>query len=404
MSDGIGALFGELADEQDEPPGRGRGRGPVRRRRRRWLRWALVVVLLVVAVGAYFGIRQVLGLGYYPDYSGTGQGDLVVEIDSGTITDIGNRLQQDGVVASSRAFVKASKSDSRVGGVQPGYYVLRHRMSAAAAVNLLVAPSSRVGELEVRSGWQLDDTTAPNGTVSKGILSRIADASCVTLDGHRSCLTVADLQSAIQNTPPTQLGVPAWAVPAVGALDPAHRLEGLIMPGVYNFRPGTTAVATLHALLTQSATQLQVAGLPSANQQSSGFSPYQVLVIASIVEREAGVQADMPKIARVLYNRLATGMDLELDSTVDYALNRPMVRTTPADRPGAGAYNTYANSGLPPSPISSPSVAAIEAAESPAAGDWLYFVVCQKNGASCFATTYQQHQTNVALAQANGAY
>ena len=144
--------------------------------------------------------------------------------------------------------------------------------------------------------------------------------------------------------------------------------------------------------------------MPSTSQQQSGFSPYQVLTIASIVERESGVAADMPKVARVLYNRLAAGQSLQLDSTVDYGLDRPMVRTSPAERPAAGAYDTYDNPGLPPTPISSPSTAAVQAAIAPTPGPWMYFVVCQKDGTSCFATTYTEHQQNVALAQRNGAY
>jgi UPF0755 protein len=97
-------------------------------------------------------------------------------------------------------------------------------------------------------------------------------------------------------------------------------------------------------------------------------------------------------------------MDLQLDSTVDYALDRPMIATSPSERPGAGPYDTYDNPGLPPTPISSPSLTAIQAAISPTAGPWLFFVVCQKNLSSCFATTFAQHQANVAIAHNNGVF
>jgi UPF0755 protein len=97
-------------------------------------------------------------------------------------------------------------------------------------------------------------------------------------------------------------------------------------------------------------------------------------------------------------------MKLEYDSTVNYVLDRPAIRTKPEDRARAGAYNTYANVGLTPGPISAPSKEAVNAALKPAAGAWLFFVRCQKDGTSCFAETVQQHQQNVKLAQDNDAY
>lgn len=375
----------------------------VRRRRSRKAIWITVALAALVGLGAT--LIQTLGYGHYPDYQGSGQSDVLFQVDNGdTVRGIGDRLVQAGVVASANSFVKASRGNSAVGLVQPGFYVLKDHMSAAAAADALVDPHNRVGELQIQSGWQLDDTTGVNGKVTKGILSHIAAASCATLNGTSTCLSVDDLRAAIAHTDPAQLGVPDWAIGSVANVDPDHRLEGLITPGIYNIKPGENAARTLQRVLDQSVAQMRAAGLPSASQQDSGFSPYQVLVIASIVEREAGTQSDMPKIARVLYNRLAKPMNLELDSTVDYALDRPMVRTGTADRPKAGRYDTYDNSGLPPTPISSPSAAAIEAASAPVSGTWLYFVVCRTDGTSCFADTYPQHQANVAKAQADGAY
>lgn len=409
MNDGL-ELFDDLSEDDQPPRGRSRtGRGrpvPRKKKKRRGRNWAIfTVLLLVIAAGAYFGYRQLTGIGFHPDYVGDGTTDVVFGVNPGdTVTQIGDDMQTAGIVQSTGAFVAAGKSNSRIVGVQPGFYLLKEHMSGAAAVTRLTQAGSRVGLLEIKSGWQLDDTTSTTGKVTPGILSIIAKATCATLNGTSTCLTVDQLRTAIANTDPAQLGVPDWAVPTVAAAAPNHRMEGLIAPGVYNLKPGETAAETLKRIMNQSSAQLQADGLPGNSQQSTGFTPYQVLTMASIVEREAGTSADMPKIARVFYNRLQVGMPLQSDATVDYGLDRPMVATAPKDRPGAGLYNSYGHTGLTPTPVSSPSAAAIQAASQPAAGPWLFFVVCQKDRSSCFATTLADHQKNVNLAIRNGAF
>ncbi|HEX4225123.1 MAG TPA: endolytic transglycosylase MltG, partial [Pseudonocardiaceae bacterium] len=340
-------LYDELSDEDDyEPP-------PRRKRGKLWLIIAIAAVVVVAGVG--FGAAQALGYGFYSDYDGDGSGDVLFQVNAGdTVRDMAANMTQAGIVASADAFVKAARHSSKIAAVQPGYYVLEEKMSAASAVTKLTKSTSRVGELQVQAGWQLDDTTSPTGKVTKGILAHVAAATCATLDGKSTCLSPQDLLNAIENTDPAALGVPTWAASALANVDPKHRLEGLVVPGVYQLKPGETAVETVKRLLAQSDAALQAAGLPSTTQQNSGFSTYQILTIASIIEREAGTKADMPKIARVLYNRLALPMDLQLDSTVDYALDRPTIATSPSERPGAGPYDTYDNPGLPPTPISSP--------------------------------------------------
>ena len=407
MKDGLD-LFDEVSEDDSgsrRRPARRIADRP-RRRRRRGITWTIVAVLvLIIAGGAYYGLVQFAGFGSYPDYAGNGDKDVVFQVNQGdTTTNIADNMVTANIVKSGKAFVKAADNNSKVGGVQPGFYVLKQHMSGVAAANAIVDPVNRVGLLEIKSGWQLDDTTSTAGKVTQGILSRISAASCATLDGTKQCVSVADLRAAMASADPAALDVPEWAVPTFKAADPKHRLEGLIMPGVYNIKPGQTATQTLKQIMDSSDVALLAAGLPSSAQQSTGFTPYQVLTLASIVERESGTTADMPKIARVFYNRLQQGKNLQSDATVDYALDRPMVATSPAERPGAGPYDTYDNAGLPPTPVSSPSTAAIQAASAPTAGDWLFFVVCQKNGVSCFATTLAQHNANVALAHQNGVF
>jgi UPF0755 protein len=317
-------------------------------------------------------------------------------------TQIGNELKEQGVVASVQAFTDAAKDESRIRSVQPGFYQLRAQMSGRAAVARLIDPAARVGQLEIRGGVQLDDTRAPDGTVAPGVLSLISEASCTTVDGAERCVSVDELRTAMATTDPATLGVPEWALEDVAKADPNRRLEGLLVPGRYNVLPNTPPQQVLHDLLAASATKLEAAGLV-AQSQAIGYTPYKVLTIASLVEKEAITQ-DMPKVARVVYNRLGAGQRLELDSMVNYPLDLQALRTTPEDRARPGPYNSYVVTGLPPTPISAPGAEAVAAALAPEQGDWFFFVRCQTDGVSCFAANFEEHQRNVALARENGAF
>ncbi|WP_226370380.1 endolytic transglycosylase MltG [Pseudonocardia oceani] len=388
----------------DAPPTRRRAaparRSPGRGQRRGVLLLAVAVLLVAVLGGAYYLFRSLTAA---PDFDGPGEGDVVVQVADGDSTAaIGRTLESSGVVASVAAFLDAAREDERILGVQPGSYQMRARMSAAAAVERLLDPEARVGQLEIRGGVQLDDTSAPDGTVAPGVLSLISRASCARLDGAESCVSVDDLRAAMAETDPAELGVPSWALEAVSAADPVRRLEGLLVPGVYEVEPGRSAVEVLQALLATSTAQLEASGIVSG-AAAMGYTPYEVLVISSLVEKE-GITPDMPEVARVIYNRLGAGQRLELDSTVNYPLDLQALRTTAEDRARPGPYNSYATAGLPPTPIAAAGRDAIAAALAPEPGPWFFFVRCQTDGTSCFAETFPEHTANVALARENGAF
>lgn len=360
----------------------------------------LAVALLLIA--AVFATVYVVGSLSTPDFDGPGDGAVVVEVrDGATTTQIGDVLARNGVVAGVKAFTEAAVSENRIRSVQPGYYQMRLRMSGTSAVALLLDPTSRVGRLEIRGGVQLDDTRAPDGTVVFGALSLISRATCATADGQQRCVSVDDLRATMAGTDPVELGVPQWAVADVRAADPVRRLEGLLLPGLYDVQPGTSAAEVLRGVVEVSAARLEASGLV-AGAQAVDFEPYQVLIISSLVEKE-GITADMPNVARVIYNRLAIDQRLELDSTVNYPLDLQALRTTREARARVGPYNSYAVAGLPPTPIGAPGRDAVAAAIAPAPGPWLFFVRCQPDGTSCFGKTLAEHQVNVETAIANGA-
>ncbi|GAA3006631.1 endolytic transglycosylase MltG [Actinokineospora diospyrosa] len=378
-------------------------RKPRRDRRRVKLAVFGLVVLAIIGGGVWFGLRTLAGIGDYDDFAGAGETDIVVEVKGGDSTGvIANRLKDDGVVASARAFTEAAESESKVRSIQPGYYVMRTKVSGADAVAKIVNPASRVGNLQIKAGTQFDDVT--NGAnVTLGVYSLLSKASCAQLNGKSTCVPVEELRKVVETADLTTLGVPDWAVPdASKSPEPKRKLEGLIMPDVYEVRPGSTAEDLWKKLIADSSARLQSIGMP-ALADATGFTPYQMLVMGSLVQREA-IAADFSKVSRVTYNRLAKTMKLEYDSTVNYVLDRPAIRTKPEDRAKSGPYNTYANTGLPPTPIAAVSREALEAAAKPADGTWVFFVRCQKDGTSCFANTLDEHNANIALAQRNEAY
>lgn len=408
MTDDLG-LFSDTADEAEQPRLERRAQVRRSRRRARELRrrravLGTVVALLVLAVsGVLFGVRELKALREVPDYVGTGGAQAVVQVEDGqSLTAIGATLARRNVVASVRAFTLAADADPRVRAVQPGYYQLRERMSGTAAVARLQDPEARVGHLEIRGGEQLDNVELPDGKTVPGLLAGISRASCAIIADTRTCVNPDELRTAMDRSDMQQLAIPSWALDPASRVEPRRRLEGLLVPGNYDVRPGSTATELLRQVTTTSVARLLAGGFPPSTANTR-YSAYDLLVIASIIEREA-ITSDFRRVSRVVYNRLAAGMPLQMDSTINYPLDRQEVSTSDADRARPGPYNTYLNVGLPASPIGSPSAAAISAALNPEPGTWLYFVKCQKDGASCFSVTREEHYAAVRDAAARGVF
>lgn len=386
-----------------------RARANRKRRQRRNLTALSIVVLVAMVVGVgLLGSKMWHGMfgNNSGDYEGDGVKDVVVQVHSGdSTTAIGKTLQEGGIVATSQGFVDAAKGNSAIAEIQPGFYKMRTEIPAANAVARLADPQNRVGKLVIPEGRQLDDIAdVKSNAVTKGVFSLIADATCVTLDGEQKCgISADDLKKAAAAADPTALSIPAWAIDAVKALGADHRrIEGLIAPGTWNVDPSAPAQETLSALIAASAAQYEQNGLLAAGN-AENLSPYQILVVASLVQRESKPQ-DFAKVARVIYNRLIAPdhRRLEFDSTVNYSLDRQEVATTDADRARPTPWNTYVRDGLPATPICAPGQPALSAAESPVPGDWLYFVTVDLQGTTLFTHDYQQHLANIELAKQNG--
>jgi UPF0755 protein len=337
------------------------------------------------------------------DYSGGGTRDIVIQVHAGdSTTAIGETLHDHQIVATVRTFVEAAHDNSSMTSIQPGFYKLRTEIPAADAVRRLTDPPNRVGKLVIPEGRQLDDVQdVKTNAVTEGIFSLISRASCVLLDGQQRCVSVNDLSQAAGRVSTASLGVPDWAAEPVAAMGNDHRrLEGLSAPGTWNIDPSSTPRDILASLINGSANQYAQSGLLDT-AASLQMSPYQILTVASLVQRESKPN-DFPKVARVIYNRLPVHQRLEFDSTVNYPLDRQEVATTDADRARNTPWNTYLNEGLPATPICSPGDPALNAAEHPASGDWLYFVTVDMQGTTLFTRDYQEHLANIEQAKHNG--
>jgi UPF0755 protein len=374
-------------------------------RRRRGAGLAALVMLIVIVVGVVFlGSKLWHGIfGPGSDYSGAGGHDLVIQVHAGdSTTAIGKTLHDNEVVATVRAFVDASQGNSGMSSIQPGFYKLRTEIPAADAVSRLTDPANRVGKLVIPEGRQLDDVQdIKTSAVTDGILTLISKATCVSLDGDQHCVSVSDLRKDAGQDDPGALAVPDWATKPVLSMNGDHRrIEGLIAPGTWDIDPSATPRDILSTLIGASADQYVQNGLLNASQALS-MSPYQILIVASLVQRESK-PADFPKVAQVIYNRLHVRQKLEFDSTVNYPLDRIEVATSDADRARKTPWNTYVSEGLPATPICAPGAPALDAALHPAAGDWLYFVTVDLQGTTLFTRDYQEHLANIELAKHNG--
>jgi UPF0755 protein len=349
----------EYADHDDEPP-------PRRRRGRGCL--PVLLVLVVLVAGAWFGGRYVYDqissrFGPAPDYPGPGTGQVLYQVRSGdTSAVIGRELKDKGVVKSVDAFSKAALANDKSRSIQVGYYQLKKQMKATEALDVLVDPANLIQSLVV----------VPEGARVRQVVKTIVEKT----DIPKKAVT-----AALAN--PQAIGLPAEA---------NGNPEGYLFPATYTVPPKQTAVGLLRQMVAKGVEVDQSLDL-ATKSKAVGLTPEQVLTVASILEYEANHAADYPKVARVLYNRLAKGMPLQLDSTVAYVSQRSGdVWTTAAERANTSAYNTYAHTGLPPGPIGSPGEETIKAALAPAKGDWLYFVPDYEHHTTHFSETYAEHQ------------
>ncbi|NTW39995.1 MAG: endolytic transglycosylase MltG [Cellulomonadaceae bacterium] len=341
-----------------------------RRRRRRRNVVALLIALVVLGGSAFAVVQYVLpqfdGFGgtqeTSDDYPGPGQGSVDVVIPEGASgTAMAQVLFEADVVRTAGAFTQAFTANPDAAGIQPGTYRLLLQMRAADAVTALLDSANRVQT----------KVTIPEGLQVSQILDKLASVTA---------LPVADFTDAMADTAAT--GLPA---------ESGGNYEGWLFGSTYTFEPGTTPTQMIAAMVAQTISVLDAKGVAAADRQ-------RVLTVASLVEREARTPEDRAKVARGIQNRLDVEMKLDIDASVAYGAGKSGTELTEADLAADTPYNLYVHTGLPPTPIASPSETSIDATLAPADGPWLWWVAINLDtGETRFAETYPEHLQNVAL-------
>ncbi len=310
----------------------------------------LVVVLVLAAGGIAWWAKDQIS-------PGGKQGPMVeVVIPSGASrAEIGRILADRGIIHSATLFhyYVALKG---TGTLYPGTYRLAKNESYAAAIAALENPPPVVEDrLLIPEGFTIDEMAV---VVAKLPHSHITAAQFV------AAATDGQVRSPYE---------PAGT----------RNLEGLLFPATYQVQQGSTASEVVQQMVDAFDTNASQANL-TAGAAHLGLTPYQVVIVASMVEREARRPQDRGPIASVIYNRLKAGMNLGIDATLLYGLHTTNPNVNPET---PSPYNTRLHPGLPPTPISNPGLASLEAAANPPATSYLYYAVTGPGGQTSFAST-----------------
>jgi uncharacterized YceG family protein len=321
----------------------------------------------VVALAAVVFVLWFLFSLFQP-FKGAGHGTVAVDIPTGASSStIATLLADRGVVSSAFFFKLRATLGGKRSDLESGHFDLHKDMSYGAALNALTGTPGQAAQIKV---------TIPEG------LSRTEIAVLAKHDGVGGDYVKASLHSHVLK-------------PKAYGGGTAHTLEGFLFPSTYDLLPGDPASKLVNAQLD--AFKVNIAKVDLRRARSKHLTTYDVLTIASMVEREAQLPKERKLIAAVIYNRLRSGMPLGIDATIRYALNDYARPLTDADLKLNSPYNTRLHKGLPPTPIGNPGLASIEAAAHPAAVSYQYYVVKPGTcGEHAFSSTFAQFEQDAA--------
>ncbi len=303
----------------------------------------------------------------FQPFHGDGSGQVAVTIPKGaSVSEVGDLLSDKGVVDDSTLFqIRATLAGKR-SELYPGHFTLAHGMSYGAAIDALSKPPIK----------RTTVVTIPEG------YSRSQAAQLVEEDGLEGDYTKETIRSRYLN--PAKYG-------GKGAKD----LEGFLFPDTFEMKPGAPAADLVQLQLQDFKRRIK--GVDMGYAKSKNLTVFDVLIIASMIEREAGVPGQRKLVASVVYNRLHEGMPLGIDATIRFATGNYEAPLTESELAVDSPYNTRTNAGLPPGPINSPGIEAIDAAAHPAKSDYLFYVNKPNTcGELAFAKNEAEFESDVA--------
>ncbi|HEU0317231.1 MAG TPA: endolytic transglycosylase MltG, partial [Solirubrobacteraceae bacterium] len=326
------------------------------------------IAAVVALVGVVFALWFIFSL--FQPLKGSGQGTVTVDIPRGASSStIATLLADRGVISSPFFFKLRATLAGKRSQLESGHFSLRKDMSYGAVLDALTGTQGTPTQITV---------TIPEG-LSRAEIAAVAKRDGVTGDYFR-----ASVHSHLLK--PQSYGAPSGA---------AHSLEGFLFPATYDLLPGDPASKLVNKQLA--AFKANIAKVDLSRAHKARLSTFDVLTIASMVEREAQLASERPLIAAVIYNRLRSGMPLGIDATLRYALKDYTRPLTASELRLPTPYNTRLHKGLPPTPIGNPGLASIEAAAHPAAVTYQYYVVRPGTcGQHAFSSTFAQFQQDVA--------
>lgn len=321
--------------------------------------FGLVLVLLIAVIIAGAGYKYIHGIGEPLDSSS--QEKISVDIPSGSGTAaIGRILEEDGVIKSARQFKIKSRMDKNDGKYRTGVYELSPSMDMDEIMQILMDGSQNTLRFMVPEGYTL-----------KQIADKFAETGNGTAEDFLNETENGDFDFKYNDQ----------------MVDGEKRYEGFLYPDTYEIYKNESAHGIIQRMLTRFE-QVYDAAADEATVDTSKYSVFDLVTVASLIEREVKLDEERPLVASVIYNRLNKNMKLQMCSTVQYALGTPKARLMNSDLKIDSPYNTYQNAGLPAGPIASPGQASISAALHPADTDYLYFVLTSAgSGKHNFAST-----------------
>lgn len=347
----------------------------------RLLRVAVVVALIAAGVLAVFLLGRVLA-GFASEGTTTTTVvagiPITVEVPEGaSARSIGDALETAGVVGRGD-FIAVVESQGLASQLKPGTYHLETGMGPEEVAARLVSGPD-----------------VANRTVI--VLEGVTVASAITSLAEQTGIPEEDFAAALSDGSVTSPYVPA-DLPE-GA-DELARWEGLLYPARYEITPNDTPASILQLMADEMVDRVE--GIDRSRLDELGLTTYDALIIASLIQREAGVPEDRPLISSVIHNRLEAGIPLQIDATVVYALGESPGRVLAEHLEIDSPWNTYRIPGLPPTPIGTVQIESIEAAVDPAETNYFYYVLVSEDGSHGFSETLEEHREKIEQARADG--